>query len=214
MAFAKKSFNSWPRWLRILFSIFGFLFIALVLILVARIISGPSLIENNGPPLSTLADILVLFLTSQAISLTLKQGKNFRTVLISIFFGLAGIFLVFVLESFRSFAVDYIDLKIRVRGLNNYVSYLENAIREIDPSFFPSSPQVPPPIESQPSAGSSESTILIITAVSGLITALTGLYGQIVSARKIRGELEIAKGQLALEQKKIELEARKENKEE
>lgn len=207
MVTIRKTYQRWPKWLRILFSTFGFLFISLIIINIVRAISGPDFIEDNGPTLVLLAEVLVFVLTFQAISLTLKKEISFTSVATSIFYALAGIFLVFILEGFRWVMFDYYWLRVEVGALTGYAKRLEETIHELDPTN--SLPSIVYPVSSPPT----EDIILIITAISGLITAITGLFGQIISARKIKGELDVAKQQLLLEQKKIELEASKQKKE-
>jgi hypothetical protein len=182
-----NNYQRWPRWLQRLFSIIGFLFMSLVLIILIRqminnnfIIDAKDYIKQNGNLIASLAEILVLILTFQIISLTIKQEKNSRSIATSALFGLLGILVVFVLESFNRSLIE--AFLIPITGPEE---------------------QTAAPTSIMPT----------LAAVSGVITAVTGLYGQFISSRKIQGELELAKQQLILEQKKIELEASKQNKE-
>ncbi len=62
----------------------------------------------------------------------------------------------------------------------------------------------PPPTVHQPTpVGNAEPSnlVVVITAVTGLVTAATGLYGQILAGRKMQMDYELAKRQLEMQAK-------------
>jgi hypothetical protein len=89
---------------------------------------------------------------------------------------------------------------------------LAGIINDLDPSELTevSIPTNTTPV-TPPSSGSDtwSALVLVITAVSGLVTAITGLYGQILSARKLKFEFELAKNQAMM---KTEQEPKKRSK--
>jgi hypothetical protein len=183
--------QGWPRWLRIVFLAFGYIFLFFLISQLSR--ATLSIIQWNYPANGSVAFYVVNFFHSILISpwtltlfeylavliiirvilFTLNQGKDRRTITLAILYGLTALFLVIfvaVLESKYQSAFDR----------------LEQA-------------QVSAPLIPAPQADNN--LLIYITAITGLITAASGFYGQVLSARKLRMELELQRLQMEMKSK-------------
>jgi hypothetical protein len=155
--------SRWPKWVRTVFSIFGILFIFAAIRFVAGLLSEQYTgygLGNDATGLRNFVivlEFLLVLLVLQLIVLTLRQGRNGRTIALSIFYGLVLILSVIVFE------VRFVLYSIPLTGGGGP-----------DPNSF----------------------TLNIAAITGLITAISALYGQILSGRKMNLDMGLAQRQL------------------
>jgi hypothetical protein len=179
----RNNYQKWPKWLRTLFSTIGFFFVSFVLIILAR-----RIIDNN-----------FIIDSKQYIK---DNGKLIASVaeILVLFLTVRVISLTIKQETNpRNIAASILFSLLGI----SLVLILESFNWSLVEALFI------PVTGAEEQAAAPTSVMPTLAAVSGVITAMTGLYGQFISSRKIQGELELAKQQLILEQKKIELEASK-----
>lgn len=212
-----KIMIGWPGWLRATFIGFGVLFVSTIAILLT-IFFMDSVFTTYALPFWALGllELIAALLFVRLILFTLRQGINIRSVSIAILYGVFGIFLLVFMSNQNA---ELVRLQANATRLRELVSTLmeltykmAGIINGFDPSllsdlYIPIDTNPVPP----PSSGSDtwSALVLVITAISGLVTAITGLYGQILSARKLRYEFELAKNQAAM---KIEQDTKKQSK--
>jgi hypothetical protein len=184
--------QGWPKWLRIVFLAFGFIFLFFLISQSSR--ATLSIIQWNNYPANgsvafyvvnffrslfispwtlTLFEYLAVLIIIRAILFTLNQGKDRRSITLAILYGLIALFLVIfvaVLESKYQFAFDRLE------------------------QAQASAPLIPAP-------QADNNLLVYITAITGLITAASGFYGQVLSARKLRMELELQRLQMEMKLK-------------
>lgn len=201
----RRFLAGWPKASKVLFIIFGFLFIAAVIFLV---------LSSRVSWQMAVAAFVVTALVWRLIVLTLQRETDTKSLALCFTYAVFGMLLVVytfnlnqgmknIYQVNLSLRESVLNLKEEVADLDVYANNLETIIENIDPALLPSNP---PSVSSitplNVEEGPSNTLILSLTAISGLVTALTSLYGQVIAARKLKLEFELLKRQTAQAQEK------------
>lgn len=204
--------GNWPKWLNVTFTISGCLFVIAAIFLLNNIIlqnkilgeieilkyfQNPS--ASISPPqlplllrftpsiwVRTLAVSLAILVILQAISTTISQGINLGTVSRSVVYGLIALFLIYTTALSQSTSTrQSLVLQASQLSLSDVQenAYMDEVTKDITPP-------------------STNNFIPYITAITGLITAFAGFYGQFISAQKLKLEVELVQQKMVAEKKK------------
>lgn len=196
-------FQSWPRWLRITFAVFGYGFIFALIWLVTRQVFFAAFNSSltQKPPLTSDFDVYVWLRTYWLFGLSSGWALLTLQFLVAVI-GIQGIILTFKHESGPRAVRRGIVFAVATALIIFAISVL-HAKSELEARLL----LVPPgnvavlPAESTDMPGQNN-FVVYITTLTGLVTAVAGLYGQITSARKASLELELEKIQLENARKK------------
>lgn len=200
-----------PNWV---FRLFGTLFIAFLWVVVARFLSeGIQVFDlkvSNNWLLIAWEFLLALVLLLYAAQIR-RQHKTFyasvSSILLAIFAIVSIAFLNSIVERNEHLIKENQRLVDQTTILYEEIYKLIGIVDKLDPDYFKppqdGSSEVPISIASPGDEGNDTTDIYIIyiTALSGLITAISGFYSQVINARKIKAELELQKMKLEIEQK-------------
>ncbi|MBE0671510.1 MAG: hypothetical protein IH588_13055 [Anaerolineales bacterium] len=196
----------WPKWLKATFIGFGVLFLSTIVIALVLFVID-NLFTSYALPFWAMGilELITALLFVRLIIFTLRQGINIKSVSISALYGIFGIFLLGFISNqnaeLKRLQLDVVRLRDLGSILMELVGKMTTIIEGFDPSLLPdSSPLINITPATPPSSGFDtwSALVLVITAISGLVTAISGLYGQILSARKLKFEFELAKKQSKL----------------
>ena len=199
--------TGWLNGSKIVFTIFGLIFLFMMVLLAARQLR---LVKLNAYLQEPWFEILLVYLIAlaflQLIILTLRKGRSPYTIILSsVYVLLAVVAIVYVTGMYKQLEISVeqlnylnhrnITLQNNVTSLNDVILDLVKIIKNVDPDLLPAYEILtasPPTVSVDQTSNTTDKIILYVTAITGLVTAISGLYGQVLSARKLKYEIELA----------------------
>lgn len=193
---AYEAYENRLRILRIILTWAGYIFMVAVIVAL-NLYTFEHSPHNRAYPFYQLAalvtELIITFAAVRAVRFTLQTERTRRAVTISILYGLVALFIIAIIAYLQGqVAVFERDIRSLDRRLDIALAILKrnDLLNQYDEQVGVTGP-IPMELLG--------TITTFVTAITGLIAAIAGIYIQILSARKAQTELDIEKMKLARE---------------